>query len=278
MNIYQYHNCYSMLEEVRSDLNEYNEKLCQGTETGVFDNSDIVRKINYSQRYIFNLLFTRFPDLFLTSTAVTGSSGVFTIPSNIYRLSHIVDADGDRINPISVKVKHLTDSTGSDYLYYRSGNTIVRDSGASDSLTFHYYKIVKELTQGKSVGGGATSITLGRNAMGVLSYYNNVVIENITDNWTDTITAYTAARVATIATRASAGKYYGTVSELPDAFHQLVSRKATLLMKNSTVAGQRADADEISTFREELVETIRAYCGTGDVNPSELFYDFRPYM
>ena len=267
-----------MLEEVRSDLNEYNEKLCQGTETGVFDNSDIVRKINYSQRYIFNLLFTRFPDLFLTSTAVTGSSGVFTIPSNIYRLSHIVDADGDRINPISVKVKHLTDSTGSDYLYYRSGNTIVRDSGASDSLTFHYYKIVKELTQGLSTGGSATSITLGRNAMGVLSYYNNVVIENITDNWTDTITAYTAARVATIATRASAGKYYGTVSELPDAFHQLVSRKATLLMKNSTVAGQRADADEISTFREELVETIRAYCGTGDVNPSELFYDFRPYM
>jgi hypothetical protein len=267
-----------MLEEVRTELNEYNEKLCQGTEVGVFDNSDIVRKLNVAQKFIFNMLFARLPDLFLTSKGVTGTAGVYTIPSDIYRLSHIVNSKGDRINPISVKVKHLTDSSGSDYLYYRSGNTIVRDGGGSDTITFHYYKIARDLTQGQSVGGSSTSIILGRNAKGVADFYNGVTIENISDNWSDTITDYTAARVATIATRSSAGKFYGTVSELPEAWHSLISKKAVLLMKDSTVSPQRAEANEISNFREDLVETLRAFCGTGDINPSELFYDFRPFV
>jgi hypothetical protein len=278
MNIYTYQNCYALLEEVRTELNEYNEKLCQGTELGVFDNSDIVRKINVSQKYIFNILFNRLPDLFLTSTGVTGTAGVYTIPSNIYRLSHITNSNGDRINPVSVKVKHLNNSSGSDYLYYRSGNTIVRDGGGSDTLTFHYYKIARDLTQGLSVGGSATSITLGRNARGETDFYNGVIIENISDNWVDTITDYTSARVATIATMSSAGKYYGTVSELPEAFHSLISKKAVILLKDSIVSPQRADVSELSNFREDLVETLRAVTGTGDVNPSELFYSFAPYV
>jgi len=278
MNIYTYQNCYALLEEVRTELNEYNEKLCQGTEFGVFDNSDIVRKINVSQKYIFNILFNRLPDLFLTSTGVTGTAGVYTIPSNVYRLNYIANSNGDRINPISVKVKHLTDASGSDYLYYRSGNTIVRDGGGSDTITFHYYKIAKDLTQGQSKGGGATSITLDSNAKGIADYYNNVIIENISDNWVDTITDYTSARVATIATRSSAGKFYGTVSELPEAFHSLVSKKAVILLKDSVVSPQRADVTEISNFREDLVETLRAFTGTGDINLSELFYEFRPMV
>lgn len=278
MNIYQFHNCYSMLEEVRTELNEYNEKLCQGTEFGVFDNSDIVRKINIAQKFIFNMLFTRIPDLFLTSTSVTGTAGVYTIPSNLYRLSHIVNSNGDRINPISVKVKHLSNSSGSDYLYYRSGNTIVRDGGGSDTITFHYYKTVKDLTQGQSTGGSATSIILGRNAKGVADYYNGITIENISDNWADTITDYTAARVATIATRSSAGKFYGTVSELPEPFHSFISKKAVLIMKDSVVSPQKADVGEIANFRDDFVEMLRAFTGTGDINPSELFYDFRPMV
>jgi len=71
-NLYIHHNCYAMLEEIRTDLNEYNAALMAGTEVGAYDNSDIVRKINYSQRYIFNKLFVRFPELFYTSSSVTG--------------------------------------------------------------------------------------------------------------------------------------------------------------------------------------------------------------
>lgn len=277
MNLYSYHNCYAMLEEIRSDLNEYTVGLCQGTETGVYDNSDIVRKINMAQKYLFNILFPRFPDLFLTSSSVSGTSGVYTIPSDLYRLLSVTNSNGDKIYPISVQVKHLSASSGSDNLYYQRGNTIVRDSGISGVLTFQYYKTVKDLTQGQSKGGGATSITLGNNAKPIADYYNNVIIENVSDNWSDTITDYTAARVATIATRCSAGKFYGTVSELPDVFHTLISKKATLSLKNAVVSPQDSKVPEVSDFRDELTETLRAFTGTGDISMADLFYNFEPY-
>lgn len=276
-NLYQYQNCYGMLEEVRTELNEYSTAQCQGTETGVYDNSDIVRKLNTAQRFLFNLLFVRFPDLFLTSSAVTGTAGVYTIPSDLYRLSHIVNSNGDKIYPISVKVKRLGTSTGSDNLYYRAGNTIVRDSGSSSALTFHYHKTVRELTQGQSAGGTATSITLSTTAKRVADYYNTVIIENVTDNWTDTITDYTAARVATITTQSSSGKFYGTVSELPETFHHLITKRAVLLLKNQVVSPQRAEVPEVSDFREDLTETLRSFTGGGDVSMADLFYNFEPY-
>lgn len=49
-SLYIHHNCYAMLEEIRTDLNEYNTVLVQGSEAGAYDNSDIVRKINQAQK------------------------------------------------------------------------------------------------------------------------------------------------------------------------------------------------------------------------------------
>jgi hypothetical protein len=279
--LYRYQNCYALLEEVRSELNEYSTALCQGTDTaGSYDNSDIVRKLNVSQRFLFNLLFVRFPDLFLTSSDVTGSSGVYTVPSDLFRLCNITNSNGDKIYPISIQTKHKANSTGSAYLYYRKGNTIVIDDGTSNTLTFNYYKTPKELTQGQSKGGGATSITLANSARAVADYYNNVIIENVSDNWFDTITDYTAARVATIATRCSVGKFYGTVSELPEDFHHLISKRTSLMLKNQVVSPQDVKIAEVGDFREDLTETLRSFTGTwgSDVSPEELFYDFRPMM
>jgi len=268
-----------MLEEIRTELNDYTPDKTQGTTTGVFDNSDIVKKINKSQRYIFNILFTRFPDLFLTSQNVTGVSGVFTLPVDLYRICDIVNSYGDKVAPISIQTKHRTNYTGSKYLYYRQGNTIVRDDGGSDTLTFHYYKEPRELTQGVSQGGTATSITLALTAKKTADYYNGIVIENVSDDWYDTITDYTAARVATVTNRATLGRYYGTVSELPEVFHHLITKKAWLELKNTVVAPQRAGVPEIGDFKDDLVETLRGFTGTygSDVTMSDLFYDFRPY-
>lgn len=279
--LYRYQNCYALLEEVRTELNEYSVEFCQGTDiSGAYDNSDIVRKLNTAQRFIFNLLFVRFPELFLTSSNVTGSSGVYTIPSDLFRLSNIVNSNGDKIYPISVKSKHVSGSAGSANQYYRSGNTIVIDDGSSNTLTFHYYKAPKELNQGQSKGGGATSITLANTAKGTADYYNNVIIENVSDNWYDTITDYTAARVATIATRCSAGKFYGTVSELPEDFHHLISKRASIMLKNQVVSPQDIKVPEMGDFKEDLIETLRAFTGSwgSDVSPDEMFYDFRPMM
>lgn len=279
LSLYRYENCYAMLEIIRTELNDYSTALVQGSETGVYDNSDIVRKINGAQRYLFSLLLARMPDLFLTSSTVTGSSGVYTIPSDMYKLVNITNSNGDKINSISVQEKHLGTATGSDYLYYRSGNTIVRDSGNSNALTFNYYKEPRELTQGMSSAGGAASLTLATTARKVTDYYNNVIIENITDSWTDTISDYSASYVATITQTGAASKYYGTVSELPEIFHHLITKKAILELKNAIVSPQRAGVPEIADFRDDLAETLRSFAGNqNDINISDLFYDFRPYL
>jgi len=272
---YQYHNCYAMLEEIRTNLNEYTSGLTQGDTVGVYDNTDIVRKINISQKFIFNLLFGSMPELFLTSSDVTGSSGVYTIPSDVHKMDSIFDADGVPVHPINIQEKHSTASSGSDYLYYRKGNTIVRDSGISDALTFNYYTTVKDLTQGMSAGGSSTSITLAATAKPIADYYNNIIIENVTDGWASTITDYTAARVATVANSCSAQKYYGTVSQLPDIFHPLISERATILLKNTVVSPQRPDAGELVDFKENLIETIKSFAGSkNDISIDELINDF----
>jgi hypothetical protein len=269
-----------MLEEIRTDLNEYNTALVQGSESGAYDNSDIVRKINQAQRYIWSLLFSRFPELFLTSSNVTGSSGSYTIPSDLYRLATLVNSEGNKIYPISVRQKHLSSANGASNQYYRKGNTIVIDDGSSDTLTFWYYKTVKDLTQGMSSAGGALSLTLATTAKTIADYYNNVVIENITDGWSDTISDYSAARVCTLAAQTgAASKYYGTVSELPDPFHHLISRRATILLKNAVVSPQDNKNSEVSNFQDDLIETLRSYTGSReDVSLDEVFFSFEPYL
>lgn len=271
-----------MLEDIRTELNEYSTAFVQGSDTsGAYDNTEIVRKINIAQRYLFNLLFIRFPDYFYTSSTVTGSSGVYTIPSGLVRLSHIVDSNGNILNPINIRQKHLSNTSGSDYLYYRYGNTIVRDSGNSDALTFYYYKQPIDLTQGMSSAGGSLSLTLATTAKASADYYNGSVIENITDGWDATISDYTSGRVATLSSgTGAASKYYGTVSTLPEQFHHLISRRATLLLKKTTTAPQRPDVGEVADFREDLAETLRAFAGTShsDTPLSDLFYDFENYV
>jgi len=277
-SLYQLHNCYAMLEEIRTDLNEYTTALVQGSETGVYDNSDIVRKINQAQKYIFNILFVRFPELFFTSSAVTGSSGSYTIPSDLYRLSHIIDSNGDKIYPISIRLKHTSNQNGNANQYYRYGNTIVRDDGSSGALTFYYYKAPIDLTQGMSSAGGATSLTLATTAKATADYYNGAVIENITDGWIDTITDYSAARVCVITNTGAASKYYGTVSSLPEPFHHLISRRAMIMLKNNVVSPQDNKIPEVADFKEDLIETLRGFVGTDDNDWGSIMYDFEPYM
>ena len=60
-----YENCYSLLQDVRRDLDEYSDLLVKGLDSsGRYKNSQIVTKINSAQRYIYNLLFSRIPEEF----------------------------------------------------------------------------------------------------------------------------------------------------------------------------------------------------------------------
>jgi hypothetical protein len=270
---YQYVNCYGMLEEIRTNLNEYTTGLVQGSEVGVYDNTDIVRKINSSQKFIFNVLFGMMPELFLTSKSVTGSSGVYTIPSDCHKMDSIFDGDGIQILPINVQMQNIT-SNGSNYMYVRKGNTIVLDSGISSAMTFNYYTTVKDLTQGMSSAGSASSLTLATTAKPIADYYNDITLENITDGWSTTISDYTAARVATITGTGAASKYYGTVSQLPDVFHSMIVQRATIELKNSVVSPQRAEVGELADFKDNLIEVIKSFAGSrNDISMDELIND-----
>jgi hypothetical protein len=275
----RYDNCYTILEEVRQGLNEYSTEYMQASDTsGAFNNADIVKKINASQKFIWNLLFTRFPDLFFASTSLTGSSGVYTLPADLFMIHMFTNSEGLQLGKIPLRLKRSSNQTGSDFNYYRSGNTIVRDGGGSSAITLHYFKKMRDMTQGMTSAGGAASATLATTAYGEADYYNSIKIENITDNKTDTITAYTAARVATVTETWAESKYYGTVSELPEPFHHLISLKALISMKSSIVSPEKPNKAELISFQENLVETLRAFTGTyaSDVSMDELFYDFRP--
>lgn len=123
-----------------------------------------------------------------------------------------------------------------------------------------------------SSAGGALSLTLATTASNLADYYNGMLIEDITDSWTDTITDYSAARVATLAAQTgAASKYYGIVSELPEEFHELIGPKALLLMKESHKALKTPSKSEMDNFYMALNEKILSFFGTADQDPVELF-------
>jgi hypothetical protein len=162
------------------------------------------------------------------------------------------------------------------WFYYPYGNTFILDkSGASDVLTFHYVSRCRKLDMGMSSAGGALSLTLATSARKEADYYNGMRIENVTDDWVDTISDYSAARVCTLAAQTgAASKHYGLISELPEDLHDLIGPKALLLMKESHRALKPPTVTEIQNFNEALGEKFLSLLGTFDTDQdvAELFY------
>lgn len=272
-----YENCYEILGDVRKGINEYSTALHQGTDTSnAHSNSYLVKKINAAQRYLYALLFQRMPEEFLEEISLTGVDSVYTLPWDFGRLIYFKDENGNQVFPIGVKKLRLTEETGSDRLYYRKGNTLVLDKdGVSKTYTLHYYRKPRDLDQGKAPAGASTSITLASSAKKIADYYNGIIIENITKDWIDTISDYTAARVATIGAETAAGDdYYGLVSDLPEPFHFLIAPKAVHLVKaSSPVIQEKPSSQDLKEWNNQLIETLKAFVGSDDTDIEELFLD-----
>lgn len=280
-----YQNCFDLIKTVRHALNEFdvngNDTYTKGMDTtGRYRNFYLVQKVNSAQKFIYNYLFKRIPEEFLESVDLVGVDGVYTRPANYGKLVYFKNSDGRQIFPTTVNRLSLTASTGSDRIYYGKGNTWVLDkSGTTKTYTLFYYRKSRDLDFGLSTAGGAKSLTLATSAKKIVDYYNGMLIENVTNDWVDTISGYTTARVATIGTETGAAdKYYGIVSDLPEMFHDLIAPKAVLLVKSESVIAEekpsKADRDE---YTELLRETLRAYAGSAlDKNPNALIEDFSP--
>lgn len=272
-------NCWNILNSVRYAINEQSTAYTNGTDTtGAFQNSYLIEQINRAQYYIHSTLFQQFPDIFLTSATLTFSSSSATLPADCFKIKEITSSDNYPIIPINSKERRVGNMIGDRYAYYRKGDTVVLDrTGISDASTLWYYTRCREITTGMSSAGGALSLTLATTARGIADYYNGMTIENVTDNWVDTISDYAANRVCTLAAQTgAASKYYGIVSELPEIFHHLITRKAEHLVKCDIVSPQVANNFDLADFNEDLRAALSAYAGTnnGDCDIDSMINDF----
>ncbi len=277
-----YLNCREVLKSVRYGLNEYSLAKLNGTDTsGKFQNEYLLRKINDAQRYIYTKVFKRKQNLFLASAALTGVDSVFTLPADFSILLQFRDANGNKVYPIDVDDLKRTGSTGSSRHYYRQGNTLVVDKdGITDTYTLWYLKKCRELTTGQAKAGGDLSITLATSSRKLPDYYNGVTLENETKDWVDTITDYATTRVATITETAAEDDYYGTVSELPEEFHDFIAPRAIMLLNAEFPPNvKKVSAAQKTLWDEEFLSTLQSYCGAAnDIPVEDIYTDFSSSM
>ena len=278
-----YLNCYEILTNVRIALGEYTELLVQGgNQPGYLPNSYLLNQINNAQRYIWSVLFKDFQEQFLTSASLTVAASAATLPADCFKIKRYEDDNGNKIEPMTVDSKHIEDETASQYHYYRYGNTLrIDEDGLSGAYTLWYYTRPRDITCGMSSAGGAKSLTLATSARKEADYYNNMKIENVTDDWVDTISDYSAARVCTISTETgAASKYYGLISELPEIFHSLIAERAILMVRPHAKDPIRITPQDIQIFNDNFNEMLAAYAGMaqGDVTPNDTFAAFEAIL
>ena len=259
-------NCYELVAEVRRAVNDYSESKLKATDTsGAFSNETIIKAINDAQKFLFDIVFTRQPHLFLTSANLTGVASVYTLPADFFRLIRFQTADNYKIGPVNIHQLHITGDGGSKYSYYRKGNTLILDKdGITDVCKLWYFTRPRHVTMGKVQTGGSLSMTLSLAARLEANYYNSMEIEDITGDKIGTISAYTAARVATVDFTAGTADYYGIVPEIPEPFHGLIGRRAALLLKDFSQSPVKATRIEVDMFMQDLAETVRSFMGDDD--------------
>lgn len=273
-----YLNCYTLLDKVRRLLNEYSTAYTQGTDTtGKYSNEQIVDGINAARRYIYSLLIKRIPWEFEEETTITGVSSVYTLPADFGILRYFKDSDGYQIYPISHNQRRKTGQAGSDQRYYRRANTLVLDKASvTEVCTLIYYRKCRDLDQGVSTAGGALSLTLATTAKKTADYYNDMMIENVTDDWTDTISDYSAARVCTITQTGAVSKYYGIICDMPEPFHYLYPSRALFeITGNYPVVQEKPTVTGFELFNQNFIATLKAYAGeTLDGYPEDVWCEY----
>jgi len=275
-----YENCYELLSDVRYGINEHSTAYVQGTDTTApHVNAWLVKCINRAQRHIYNILFRRIPGEFLQTSSLTGVSSVYTLPWDFGKLRYFKDENDRKVYRVGQEGRKISGEGGSDNLYYRKGNTLVLDKDSiTETYTLEYFRKPRDLDTGVAAAGAATSITLATSAKAIADHYNGMEIEVATGTtFIDTITDYTAARVATITNTGVVSTYYGIVSDLPEMFHHLIAPKAIHIVKNdSPVIQEKPTSGSIAEWNADMLESLRSYAGTNlDDDVEDLFLDYQ---
>lgn len=282
MAAHSYENALKILYDLRNDINEYSSGLWLGTDTsGKFTNAWLLKRINDAQKHIYSIIMkTTAREIFATSTDLTGSSGVFTLPWDYGRVIQFEDEDYNLVFPASYKNTPRKNSTGSDNVYYQKGRTfVVMDDGESGTYRLKYYKKPRDIVFGKASGGSSGSITLedAVYTIRINDYYNNMVLDNYTDASYATISDYIAStRAATVTGMTGAeNDYYGLVPDMPDEFHHLIAPFAAILVKEHPASQEKPTKREIDMWNFQMAEALSGFIGNPEDVPSEdLFCDY----
>lgn len=274
-----YKNCYALTASVRQALGEYSEAKVRGEDSfGSFQNDYIVEKINAAVRELYAMICKRVPGLFLGEVQLTGVNSVYSLPWDFSRLIWFKDNYGMQVYEIGERERRLTDSDGSRHLYRKVGSTLVLDqAGVSLTYTLIYLKKPRDIHHGLASAGSEHSITLQNKAPAIADYFNGLAIENVTQSWVDTISDYTAARVATIATNTAAkNDAYGLVPEIPEWSHHLVAPRAILTIRNEhpMVKRKPSRADWDDYWGQVRTVLLEHAAPSGDVDYEELFTSY----
>jgi len=272
-----------MVSDVRMALNDWSvEKVQNQDQSGSIRNEYIISKLNNAQRYIYNTLFMRQPEVFFTTATISGVNSVYTLPWDFGVLEEFRDENGYKVNKMQPWQMKLVSVTGADYFYRRQGNTLILDKpGVTTAYTLSYYTKPRDIHMGTCASGSAGVFTLGSDAKKIDDYYNGMNIENITQDYPDTITDYVgSSRIATVTTTPTVNDYYGIVSELPEPFHFLITMKAildiTIEFPNSQT---KVETPDIAVFNEQLLDVLRTFAGSSrDVDIEDIFCDFEPFQ
>jgi len=276
-----YKNCFALVASVRHAIGEFSEAKVRGEDTlGGYNNDYIVEKINSAIRELYAIISRRVPDLFLEESSLTAVSSVFTLPWNFGRLISFKDEYGVKVTPITDDERRLVNATGSDMIYRRVGNTLVLDkAGISKTYTLNYMRKPRDIHHGLVVAGSAGSMTFCTQAPKVADYFNGMVVEDVTADWVDIVSDYSAARVATIATETPVkNDAYGLVPEIPDWSHILIAPRATLMIRQEHPLTKRRPAtQDYNEYRELLRTTLLEFTQESeDHEVADIFSDYTP--
>lgn len=277
-----YENCYALVASVRQGVGEYSEAKVRGEDTlGGYHNDYLVKKINAAIRELYALIARRVPDLFIEETVLTAVSSVLTLPWDFGQLIYLKNAAGRQVSEVTQDGRRLTSATGSDRLYWRKGNTLLLDkAGVGDNYTLIYKRKPRDIHHGLVVAGSALSMTFATSAKKIADYYNGMIVENESADWVDTVSDYTAARVATIAAETPVkNEAYGLVPEIPEWSHHLIAPRATLMVRQEQpLAKKKPSQLDYQEYQNMLrIALVDNTAPNQDIDYERMFTAFEPH-
>lgn len=262
-------NTYEMLQELRANIGE--------SVASHWGAKELLKKLSAHHRRVAAMLMLKQGDWLLTSTSLTASSGVLTLPVDCAKPVYMEGSSGDEI-PLNGTVRErrwtrpLVSGMADGMLdaYFLDGAIEVNDGSFGGTVTLWYQKRVWDLIAGTADTASTTNaivIAVADGPRATNDYYIGAVLEAVGGTGIGTsaaITDYVAStRVLTVAGSFGTDTIYGTVPQVPEEGHDLIVLGATL----QAMAKPSSDLDAnvfkyYSSLYAEARQVFEDWCST----------------